>query len=159
MNKNEYEKVIELNNIYAPLIKQAKKCQEFCKDKTTKFIWANNHYEKYANKFICEEYPIPIIEIQNIGDIGFNLNECFYEGYFKKEELLKFNFNYIKSFKSFSLYGEQNCLNDIYNSNMNFNKIKQLIEDSNENLIAINFSFKYKEIENVLKTLDLLTSN
>ena len=160
MNKKVYEKVLDLNKTYIPLIKHAKSCQTILKNKNidSKYLWANNHYEEYRKNFICESYPIPVIEIKGIGDIGFNIGSCFYEGYFSKERLLSFDFNLLRRFDTLTMYGENNYLEDIYNSQMNNADIKELIYGSNETNIAINFGFKYKDLERIIDTLIKLTS-
>lgn len=124
MSKSTYEKVIQLNSTYKPLLKRAAKCQVLLKsaNKTTKFVWANNHYEKYNGKYVCEAYPIPVVEIEGIGDVGFDLNDCFYKGYFAKEKLLVMDLDLLKEIGYFALYGESDCLNDIYNSSKNWEK-------------------------------------
>jgi len=155
MNKKCYEKILNLNSTYSPLIKRAKRCQSILQNKgiNSKFVWANNHYEEYKGKYICEAYPIPIIEIDDIGDIGFNIDTCFYEGYFSKEQLLSFNFDILKEIGYFALYGEKDYLNDIYNTNMNYDDIYQLLQNSSENHIAISFAFKPNELD---KTIEFL---
>lgn len=137
------------------MIKYAKKCMGLLKDKeiTSRLVWANNHYEKYNEEYICMVYTIPIVEIENIGDIGFNIDKCFYEGYFKKEQLLHFNLKLLKFLDEYVLYGESDYLNDIYNSQMLDKDIKQAIIDAKDHTIAIGFDFSYKDLE---KTIELL---
>lgn len=161
MNKKTYEKITRLNRVYTPLINRAERCRQLLQDrnKASAFVWANAHFESYKGKYICEKYPIPVVEIEGIGDIGFNINGCFYEGYFSKEDLLNFDYEIIRDIKSFALYGENDYLNDIYNYRMNFDEIKELIENSAQTNIAISFAFKYKDIEQTLDALILLTSS
>ncbi len=155
MDKKSYEKILQLNSIYSPLINYAQKCQALLKTKSinSRFVWANNHYEEYDGKYICETYPIPIIEIDEIGDIGFNLNECFYEGYFNKEKLISFNYEILKEVGYFSMYGESDYLTDIYNTNMICGDIIPLLKNSPEDHIAINFAFKPQEIDKIIEIL------
>ncbi len=123
-----------------------------------RFVWANGHYEEYGCKYIREDYPIPIIEIDGVGDVGFNINGCFYEGYFPKEKLLTFDFGILQDVKNLTLYGESDYLSDIYNSENKDADIKQLVQDSAEVNIAIGFSFSFKELESTVNALLLLTS-
>jgi len=157
IKKSFYKKIIKLNSLYQPLVNQSKCCQQLFehKNKITKFVWANNHYQKFKNNYVCEIYPIPVIEIQNIGDIGFNFDNCFFEGYFKKDKLLKFNFEQFKNLKNFSLYGEKDFLTDIYNSTMPFDCIKNNIQNSLEEKIAINFEFKFQNLNKIVNFLVL----
>ncbi len=160
MTKNTYEKILSLNKTYKPLISRAKKCRELFNKKnvSARLVWANGHYEEYKRKYIREDYPIPIIEAEGIGDVGFNITECFYEGYFPKEKLLGFDFDILKKIKNLAIYGESDYLSDIYNSEKKNSDIKQLIQNSSEANIAIAFPFAYKDVEAVLDTLLILTS-
>ncbi len=155
MNKKSYEQILNLNNTYSPLIKHANKCQQLVESKgiNSKFVWANNHFEEYKGKYICESYPIPIIEIEGIGDIGFNIDTCFFEGYFSKEKLLSFDFEILKEVGYFALYGEKDYLIDIYNTNMKCNDINQLLQNSTENNIAIGFAFKSSKLDKIIELL------
>ncbi len=56
--KNAYKKLIELGY----------PCQ---------LIFADKNYIKIAGKYEIQQYPIPILEVKNIGDIGFNLDLIF----------------------------------------------------------------------------------
>jgi len=160
VTKKTYEKISALNKVYKPLFTRAKKCRLMLQAKNVdaRFVWANGHYEEYKHKYIREDYPIPVIEAEGVGDVGFNITGCFYEGYFSKDKLLSFDFDVLKDIKHLALYGESDYLTDIYNSDTGVGDVKQLIQNSTENNIAVGFPFPYKDLEKTVNMLILLTS-
>lgn len=136
---------LELNNIYSPLIKNRDKFIEFLKTNNFKYksSFCNNHYVKENDQFLNELYPIPVVEVKNVGDFVFDLDNISFEGYFLKTELLKMDLKSIlRKFKTKDLcfYGENDCLIDLYSKNDELTALLDKLKKCKDKKIAINFS-------------------
>jgi hypothetical protein len=140
MDINKYS---TLNEIYEPLNKKAKK---FYKEITSRgykasFGWYNMHSVKCNGDYITEFFPIPIITIESIGDIGLDLDSTSIEVTIVKEKALKIDYNALIEKYSIEVYGADDFLSDFYNKSMSVSEIKMRIQNSNETQIHIAAEF------------------
>lgn len=144
-----------LNMVYEPIYKYT---QDFLKVLTSregyecKRGFYNNHYIKKDEMWLTEYYPIPVITIKDICDIGFDIDHTFVECKMKREKALGFQWELFLDYK-FEVYGVEEYLNDFYNENLDIESISSNINDSTEQEIGITFYFGYLENKNYLLEL------
>lgn len=147
---------LNLNRIYLPLIEKRDKFTKILKRNNLKYksLFCNNHYAKMDGEFVKEVYPIPVVEVENVGDFVFDFDAVSFEGYFFKKDILKMDLNAILSkFKNKDLcfYGETDCLVDLYAPNDNLPTLIAHLTHCKDEKIAINF--KISNINTDFKTL------
>ncbi|MDL2292654.1 DUF3201 domain-containing protein [Acholeplasma sp. OttesenSCG-928-E16] len=115
----------------------------------------NGHFCKIGNSFLEEKYPIPVITVNEVIDIGVDIDNIFLEFRVTKEFALNINYHIMP--RPFELYGLNDFLDDLYNKDLDINEIKQKIIDSNETEFGLTFSFSYDEdIELLLEIVENL---
>jgi hypothetical protein len=114
------------------------------------------HSVRDGDKWFFEHYPIPVITIRDICEIGFDLSQTFIECKVKTEEALKFDFKQLKGF-NFEVYGVKEYLNDFYNAKQDIKDIHEKIDKSDEQEIGISLLFGYMEsVENIVSAVNSL---
>jgi len=132
------EKIEELNSIYKPLYERTKSILDELKKNGYKCKWGyfGQHYIKHNNNWIVEYFPIPVIDVNGICDIGIDLDHIFIEYKMLKQTALECDFNKLTKYK-FEIYGVENYLNDFYNAEMDLNNINSRILESEEKELGI----------------------
>lgn len=128
----------ELNSIYEPLHKSAISiCNELKRmNYSVEWGYYGFHSVKYNNEYVTEAFPIPVITVKNICEIGINLDHIFIEGKLKIEDAINFNFTLLQDY-TFEVYGIEDYLNDFYNENLDMAGIPSRIMESDEKEIGI----------------------
>src|SRR6056297_3362542 len=96
---------IRANNDYKDLLNRRFVCQ---------LVFFKENYLQVDGQYELQHYPIPIITVNEIGDIGYNLDRIFFEFAFEKSDFLSKNLGYLIHFDSLEIYGGQDCLVDFY---------------------------------------------
>ena len=146
-----------LNSIYEPM---CKKCAEIKKKIESAGFFAshgfyNNHYVKVKNDFVVEHFPIPVIFISNIGDIGIDIDSIWFELKISKDKALKLDYEDLINSYNINIYGADDFLNDFYHEKDDFALVKEKIRNSNETSICITFYFeKDTEIDKLVNVVE-----
>lgn len=109
----------------------------------------SHHAVKVNNEWITEEYPIPVITVEGIGDIGIDLKHIFFEMIITRSKALIFDFSKLEAYK-FEIYGVDNYLEDFYNESMSLQLVHKKIEESKEESIGISLFFSSDETSTVI---------
>ena len=114
------------------------------------------HSVRNGNEWFFEHYPIPVITIKNVCEIGFDINQTFIECKLKRNDSIAFDFSQFYGF-TFEVYGVTDYLNDFYNAGQDINDIHAKIEKSDEKEIGVSLLFGYLEsVENLMKAVNKL---
>lgn len=144
-----------LNIVYEPVYKYM---QSFLKVLTLQegyeYKWGfyNNHFIKKGEVWETEYYPIPVITIHDICDIGFDIDRTFVECKIKREKALEFHWELLLDYR-FEVYGVEEYLNDFYNESLSMESISLKIMESIEQEVGITFHFRYLEDKSSLLEL------
>jgi len=136
--------VNQLNDIYKLLCDRAD-CivRELLKlGHTIKKGYYNNHSVKIDGSFVTEFFPIPVITIKGVGDIGVDLDHVWFEVLLSKEKAISLDYNSIAKEYRFEIYGSQDYLRDIYNEQIAISDIVPNIKDSPETYFCVLFYFE-----------------
>lgn len=133
-----------LNNVYQRLCETKIDIQKKLKSQNISYssgYYSNHSIKDEKGRWITEYFPIPVITVESLCDIGIDINSIFVETKMEREKAMKFNFSSFIPFK-FEVYGVDEYLNDFYNDTMAINEIGYKIENSKETQIAISFVFQ-----------------
>jgi len=115
------------------------------------------HSIRNGNEWFIEHYPIPVITIKNICDIGFDINQTFIECKLKRDDAIAFDFSRFDGV-TFEVYGVTDYLADFYNAGQDIQTIHAKIEKSSEKEIGVSLLYGYLEsVENLMSAVNKLT--
>ncbi|MBU5438735.1 DUF3201 domain-containing protein [Tissierella sp. MSJ-40] len=97
----------------------------------------NGHYIKINGRYEYQKYPIPVVAIEGIGDIGFNINGIWFEFFIDKVEFNKVDIENLISRYKVEIYGGNNCLIDFYTEGKSVSDISHNIDISDEETVGI----------------------
>lgn len=150
-----------LNNAYKKLNDILVEFQGKLKSQNINYTWGfyNNHSIKDNNgNWVTEYFPIPVITIDSLCDIGIDLDFIFVETKMERERAITFDFSSFLPYK-FEVYGVCEYLSDFYNDSMDINNIGHEIEQSKENQIGISFFFKQDcHVDDIMELIYMLKS-
>ena len=148
----------ELNQIYSKLNKKRDEMlNSLMNGEGYEIAWGffSHHFYKVNETFLLEEYPIPVITINDYIDIGIDLDEIFIEAHLSKDIMLLIDYSIIN--RPFDVYGLEEFYDDIHNSSMDLLSIKDRIEASNEEEFGLSFSFDFNEdIDSILDFVSII---
>ena len=130
-----------LNDIYKPILEKADEISRELQESgyTAKIDFYNNHSVKIDGSLVTESFPIPVITIKGIGDIGIDIDSVWFEAVLPKEKALALDYSSIAKRYRFEVYGSQDYLSDIYNEQVAISDIVPGIENSTESDFCIQF--------------------
>ncbi|GAA0694111.1 MULTISPECIES: hypothetical protein [Clostridium] len=134
-----------INSIYENAENAYKKLSESEKIKCTYTICKGN-YIKIGSEYRYQHYGIPIIVIEGVGDIGFNMDGIFFEFFLDRDELANMDFNEISN-RHVEIYGAEDCSVDYYKIGDKLRNVKRKIEGSTENSFGIAFYYNSYDVD------------
>lgn len=152
------EEIEVLNNIYESMCKKSKYIQKLLKENgyESKNGFYNNHSVRDKNgNWITEYFPIAVITVEQLCDIGIDIKSIFIETKIKKEKAVKFDFRRFLNYQ-FEVYGIEEYLNDFYNDTLMIEDIEKRIETSREREIGIGFQIAKDCMDDIIKIVSEL---
>ncbi len=143
MNEDIFNK---LNEIYKPLCEKTTEIKNklnelgFC----VKSGFYNNHYVKCDNGFLTEHFPIPVISVENIGDIGIDINSIWIEIILSRDEAILLDYAHMAHIYNFEVYGVNEYLHDFYNAQSDPRLVVEKINNSEEKQICVAFYYAHE---------------
>lgn len=144
-----------LNREYEPLRSHTHKMLKALTAAGLEYEWGYfaQHTVRNGEEWFFEHYPIPVITVRGMGEIGFDLNQTFVEFKMDRVKALSFDFTQLKGF-AFEVYGIQEYLNDFYNARQSIQEIHDKIRGSDEEEVGVSLLFGYLEpVENILTAI------
>ena len=136
-----------LNNVYIGLCAISDQIKAMLKSNGIQFTcgFYNNHTMRRNGDFVTEYFPIPVITIEYVGDIGISLDEIWFEANLPKDRLLMLDFNQLMSKRSFALYGAEGYLNDLNDENDTAYSLREKVVASDETHFCVLYCFDKEE--------------
>jgi hypothetical protein len=134
----------QLNCIYKPLWEKSVELNRDLQDLgyETSCGFYNNHSIKIDSDFYTEFFPIPVIFIEGIGDIGIDVDSIWFEVTFSKEKALGLDYHSVAKDYRFEIYGVAGYLDDIYNEHTELSDIIPNLMGNSESAFHISFYFE-----------------
>jgi hypothetical protein len=109
--------------------------------------------------FVTEYYPIPVKSIINIGDIGIDIDNIWFEICLSKETAVSFNYSKILGLYKFEIYGAEDYLFDLYNEYVNPLDIIRNIEFSKETKFCLLIYFnKDCDFDKIIEVIHMFSN-
>ena len=136
--------VNQLNDIYKPIWDKANEIGRELQESgyTISKGFFNNHSVKINGSFVTEYFPIPVIFVEGVGEIGIDLDYVWFVVVFPKKKALSLDYHSIAKEYKFEIYGSKDYLNDIYNEQIAISDIVPGIKNSSESDFCIQFYFE-----------------
>jgi len=141
-----------LNIIYQPLVKKAESIYNIVTEQYNKAFYSfyNNHFHKNEiGEYIVDYFPIPVISIENICDIEFDLDTINVTSKLTKHNTVEFDYSKLNNFK-FEIYGVNDYLTDYYTNDSSLDQAIAKIGKSNETEFFFTFYFNNDTDEKAL---------
>ena len=131
----------QLNQVYAPLRGRAAHLTQALSRNgiDAKWGWYANHSVEVDGEYQTEKFPIPVVDVGNLCEIGFNLDGCWLEFQLPRAEALVFDWGQLP--KDAEVYGVENYLMDFYHIGMDRAGIAVRIEESAEQAVNAALAF------------------
>jgi hypothetical protein len=145
-----------LNSEYEPLRMHTHAAVKALRNSGFECEWGYfaQHSVRNGTEWFFEHYPIPVITVGNICEIGFDLSQTFVECKLKRNVALAFDFSRLSAF-TFEVYGITDYLNDFYTVGQDIQDIHVKIERSAEKEIGVSLLFGYLEsVENLFMAVN-----
>lgn len=148
-------KILEFHNTYNKIYEDAENLLQQLNELSYKVKLGsfNNHYIKYKDSYLHQKYYMPVITVNDIGDICFNIDGISFEFYLLKEDLLMLNEleELLKQFKQeLYIYEYENCTNDIYVINDTKAELLEKIKRSSDKKFGISIDCSNLEIKDII---------
>lgn len=133
------EKHNYLNEIYGSVYDRAKEIylEIFSTGQNAMFGWHNMHSTKNGHEMLTQFYPIPVISIEAVGEIGVDIDSVFFELRVSKEKALELDYEQLGAHYEIEVFGQNNYLEDLYHKDMTRDAVIQKIKDTEEVNIKI----------------------
>lgn len=131
----------QLNEIYTPLAGRAEALTRRLKAAGYSVCmgWYANHSVKLEGKYETEVFPIPVVAVDGLGDIGFDLDGVFLELQLPREKALDFDYGQLP--EGAEVYGAEDYLGNFYRPGMDPEEVLRRIRESREETVCIAMSF------------------
>jgi hypothetical protein len=147
--KMDFDTFQVMNSIYEPLYKRTLKILNELKKLNYDVVWGyyGFHSIRRNNELDMEFFPIPVITVKDICEIGVDLDHIFIEGKLGREAAIKFDYSLLQDYLiqdySFEVYGIDDYLNDFYNKNLDIAGISNRIKKSIEKEVGISINLEH----------------
>jgi len=103
----------------------------------TSYGFFSGNYIKLKGKYEYQKYPIPVITIENKGDIGFNIDGVWFEYFLKKDDFIRSNLEGLIIKHKLEIYGGTHCLIDFYFEGKSAADVFESVRNSEEEIIGV----------------------
>ncbi len=150
-----------LNMIYEPIVNKKDELYNTLIEKGYNINWGyfTHHMLRRDNELFTELYPIPVLSIVNICDIGIDVEHIFIEGKLSKADAKKFDFSLFDCY-DFDIYSVEDCTKDYYSTacgKLSAQVIQDTVAncDEKEVLVALYLPFDadVEEIESIVRLM------
>ncbi len=131
----------QLNQVYAPLRGRAVCLTQALAQKgiAAKWGWYANHCVRVDGEYQTGEFPIPVVDVGDLCEIGFNLDDCWLEFQLPRAAALPFDWQRLP--EGAEVYGVEDYLLDFYRAGMDLAGTAARITASAEQAVSVALPF------------------
>ena len=132
---------LQLNGIYTPLSRRASRlCQDLADaGYAARWDWYGLHAALIDGGYQTEQFPIPVVVVDGLCDVGFDLDRIFLGFQLSRAAALAFDYRQLPD--HFEVYGTEDYLHDLYHLGMDLDGIPRRIEHSSERAVGVQLTF------------------
>lgn len=138
MEKTLFE---QLNDVYTPLRARAAGLTKLLTQAgyDARWGWYGNHSVQVDGVYRTQEFPIPVVDVTGLCDVGFNLDNCWLELHLSRAQALAFDWRQLP--EGAEVYGAEDYLSDFYHAGMDVSGVAGRIAESREENVHTALSF------------------
>ena len=131
----------QLDQIYAPLHDRARRLTQALARNglEAKWGWYSDHSVLIDGTYQTERFPIPVVEVPGLCEIGFDLDGCWLETQLPREAALELDWGQLP--EDAEVYGVEDYLTDFYHAGMDKAGIAGRIAQSAEQAVNVALAF------------------
>lgn len=131
----------QLNAVYAPLRARASELTGLLVQAgfDARWGWYGDHSVRIEGEYRTQEFPIPVVDVADLCDVGFGLDGCWLELHLSRAQALAFDWKQLP--EDAEVYGAEDFLSDFYHAGMDMDGIARRIAESGEKHIHAALSF------------------
>ena len=120
----------------------------------------NNHFISIDGKYYNQKYYMPVISVENRGDICFNINSIEFEFYVTKEQITHIDLEHLISDykKELNIYEYKDCTIDIYKIGDNKYDVLSKVNDSFDNKFGISINCSSLTYSEIIQHFNIISS-
>lgn len=147
-----------LNNIYNKAEKLNKKINDM--HYKTSLQSYNNHFININDIYYKQKYYMPVISVENKGDICFNIDSIGFEFYVTKDQMTDIDLeNLISNYKKeLNIYEYKDCTIDIYRIGDNKYDVLSKINNSFDNKFGISIDCSSLSDSEIIQHFNIICS-
>lgn len=128
-----------LNGVYEPLYQKVKKLRTrlLKEGYPVTWDWYAFHSSRRGGEPKLEYFPIPVLTVEGVCNIGLALDRVFAEGTLTRQQASSFDWTSVS--RPFELYGVEDCLEQLYGPGMSLEDLPQRIASSGESAFGLQF--------------------
>ena len=101
----------------------------------------NNHYVRRGGDFAVEHFPISVLSVDGIGDIGIDIDSVWVEVKITKDRAMAIDYPLLAKTNKIEVYSADDFLSDFYNEYIDPCEVAGKIGSSDESMICVLFYF------------------
>ncbi len=149
------EKYLEYHQFLNDIYIRCEKCLEYLHQLSYEATLNsyNHHYININGTYLKQEYYMPVITVENKGDICFNMGIIEFEFYISKEELVKSEILTLlinKYEESLSVYEFEDCTKDMYHFGDTKEVVLKRIKESKDLKFGIGINVSHLEYNEIV---------
>ncbi len=153
--------ILQMHNIFNNIYNKAEELNKrFSLHYKTTFQSYNNHFININGKYYNQKYYMPVITVENIGDICFNIDSIEFEFYVTKEQIIHIDLEHLISEykKELNIYEYKDCTNDIYIIGDNKYDILNKVSNSLDNKFGISINCSSLSDSEIIHHFNIVSS-
>ncbi|MCM1052836.1 MAG: DUF3201 domain-containing protein [Ruminococcus sp.] len=154
--------ILEMHNILNNIYNKAEELNKKINDLhyKTSLQSYNNHFISINNNYYKQKYYMPVISVENKGDICFNINSIEFEFYVTKSQMTNIDLEtLIRNYKKeLNIYEYKDCTIDIYRIGDNKYDVLNKIDNSFDNKFGISIDCSSLSDSEIIQHFNIICS-
>lgn len=129
-----------LNGVYEPLYRQVKALRARLVKEGFSVTWGWHafHSVRRDGEYKLEYFPIPVLTVEGVCDIGLEPDHIFVEGTLTREQALAFDWASVG--RPFEVYGSEDYLDPLYGPGLSLEELPARLASSEESGFGLQFT-------------------
>lgn len=140
------------NELYLPLCDCAQRIMALLRNAGYEVShgFFSNHSIRAGERWIVENYPIPVLSIAGVGDIGVDMGFLFIELHMPRERACLMDVAALTDYGYLEVYGLEQYETDLYHPGMDVETTAQRIAACSDPVIGVTFYFEHSVSDETL---------
>lgn len=154
--------ILKIHNMLEEIYNHAERLKDTLISKNFKVTLAsyNRHVINIEGKLYEQKYYMPVITVDNIGDICFNMNSIEFEFYVTKEDFDDINLNKLLGDyrDQLQIYEYEDCLKDIYKIGDSKEEVIRKVSNSKDDKFGVSIDVTNLSDEEIIEQFKIVAN-